>query len=143
FTVDMVPVVRSWWDPNPDELVEDRKLLPVGKGTARLTGGKPTDFLEYRGKDRAGIVTGPELAVDWAAQPPKRLWRQPIGGGYSGFTVEGNALVTLEQRRKQEVVACYDTATGGKRWEHGYEALFEERLGGNGPRATPTIADGN
>src|SRR5437588_13042360 len=24
FTGDMVPVVRFWWDPDPDELVEDR-----------------------------------------------------------------------------------------------------------------------
>jgi len=63
-----------------------------------------------------------------------------VGGGYSGFAVEGNALVTLEQRRDQEVVVCYDTASGAERWTYAYSALFAETLGGNGPRATPTIA---
>src|SRR5262249_23001438 len=54
----------------------------------------------------------------------------------------GNVAVTVEQRRDREAVVAYDTTTGGERWVHDYPAHFSERLGGDGPRATPTIASG-
>jgi outer membrane protein assembly factor BamB len=101
---------------------------------------RPTDFPEYRGRLRDGVVAGPALNRDWSAQPPPELWRQPSGGGYAAFAVSGNAAVTIEQRRGLEAVVCYDTATGHERWVYTYPALFKETLGGNGPRATPTIA---
>src|SRR5439155_22072547 len=103
---------------------------------------KDTDFPEYRGRQRDGIAHGPVLARDWKAHPPRLLWRQPIGGGYAAFAVAGNLAVTIEQRRDREAVVCYDTATGKERWLHDYPAHFSETLGGDGPRATPTIADG-
>ena len=49
---------------------------------------------------------------------------------------------TIEQRRDREVVAAYDIATGRERWTVGWEACFSESMGGDGPRATPTYADG-
>src|SRR5262249_13714974 len=49
---------------------------------------------------------------------------------------------TLEQRRDREAVVCYDATTGREVWVYSYPALFEETLGGPGPRATPTIRDG-
>ncbi len=70
------------------------------------------------------------------------LWRQPVGGGYAAFAVAGNAAVTIEQRRDREAIVCYDATTGRERWLHDYSAHFTESLGGDGPRATPTIADG-
>src|SRR5438270_819023 len=78
--------------------------------------------------------------ADWGSVPPRLVWRQPCGGGYAGFAVAGNLAVTIEQRRDQEAVVGYDTATGRERWVHAYPAQFTEPLGGPGPRATPTIA---
>jgi outer membrane protein assembly factor BamB len=141
FTGNMVPIIRFRSEPEPEDLLEQHRAKQPA-GTAALVKATIYDFSEYRGKDRAGVVIGPALATDWKASPPRQLWRQPVGGGYSGFAVEGNALVTLEQRRDQEVVVCYDTTTGVERWKHAYPAMFSETLGGNGPRATPTIADG-
>jgi outer membrane protein assembly factor BamB len=69
------------------------------------------------------------------------VWKQPCGGGYAAFAVAGNVAVTIEQRRGDEVVVCYDRATGKERWTYAYPALFRD-LTGNGPRATPTIANG-
>jgi outer membrane protein assembly factor BamB len=46
---------------------------------------------------------------------------------------------TIEQRRGREVVTCYDLATGHELWGFGYDAHFQEVLGGPGPRATPTL----
>ena len=52
--------------------------------------------------------------------------------------------MTIEQRRDQEVVVCYEAATGKEVWTAGVEGTrFDERLGGPGPRATPTIAHGD
>ena len=54
----------------------------------------------------------------------------------------GDAAVTLEQRGPDEAVVCYDVSTGRHRWAYAYPALFSEKLGGDGPRATPAIHGG-
>lgn len=99
-----------------------------------------SDFPEYRNRRRDGVVRGLQLHTDWSSQPPKELWRQPCGGGYSGFVAVGDWAFTIEQRRDLEAVVAYDIATGRERWVASYPAHFKEPLGGNGPRSTPTIA---
>jgi outer membrane protein assembly factor BamB len=99
----------------------------------------PNDVLAYRGPRRDGVIDGPRLARDWSAVPPKLVWRQPVGGGYAGFVVIGPLAITIEQRRGDEAVVAYDVETGRERWIYQYPALFHETLGGDGPRATPTI----
>ena len=51
-------------------------------------------------------------------------------------------LFTQEQRGEVEAVVCYDADTGTPIWAHESEARFWEAMGGVGPRATPTYADG-
>jgi outer membrane protein assembly factor BamB len=101
------------------------------------------DYPAYRGRNRDAVVIGPPLRRDWVVRPPREVWRQPIGGGYAQFAIAGNAAITIEQRGGDEAVVCYDTATGVERWKHVYPARFIEAMGGEGPRATPTVADGN
>jgi outer membrane protein assembly factor BamB len=144
FSGDVVPdEIRFPWEKSPAtvlaehrEQVEKTALAPV-----QLPTGLTAEFPEYRGIRRDGIVQGPPLARDWKAQPPL-LWRQPVGGGYAGFAVAGNLAVTIEQRDDKEAIVAYDTATGRERWVYPYKSLFFEPLGGDGPRATPTIAGG-
>ena len=88
------------------------------------------------------ISDGPALARDWQKEPPQVLWRQPIGTAWSGFAIVGNRAVTLEQRGERETVTCLDVLTGKQLWAYGYAALFQGSYSGDGPRATPTIADG-
>lgn len=97
------------------------------------------DMAEYRGARRDGVVQGPLLARDWQAAPPRELWKHPVGGGYASLAVVGNLAITIEQRRGDEAVVAYDLASGAELWEHRYPALFSESLGGDGPRATPTL----
>lgn len=103
----------------------------------------PNDFPRYRGRHADGQIIGlalelPATGGNW--QPAVRF-RQPCGGGYAGFAVAGEGAVTIEQRDSQEVVVCYRRSTGEEAWAYGYSASFEhvEPMGGNGPRATPTI----
>lgn len=143
FDGDMKPTVSIWWlDQRLSKLEAHRASQKKVEGELKLAGVGPLDVPAFRGIHRDGIIPGPDLAGDWKTQPPKQLWKQPIGGGYAGFVGVGGVLFTIEQRGKFEVVACYDATTGSERWKYEHAAHFQEALGGPGPRATPTFFDG-
>jgi outer membrane protein assembly factor BamB len=154
FSGDMVPVFTFRWQRSFDDLpgwAEEQEAdpsAPEGRVT-RALGEYPDQFSGYRGGRplRDGKVSDTELMPDWKIEPTYPLWRHPVGGGYSGIAI-GQVLkdnrrvglaVTLEQRRDNEAVTCYDGDTGRQRWSHDYPAHFTEAQGGPGPRATPTI----
>ena len=117
--------------PTPESPVPSGQSPPGGR-----------DFPQFLGPDRNSRLTGIRLARDWTARPPKRLWRQPIGDGWSAFSVVGGLAVTMEQRGDDEYVSCYDLLSGNVVWAQPNRALHAEALGGVGPRATPTIDNG-
>jgi outer membrane protein assembly factor BamB len=96
----------------------------------------------YLGPNRNGILEKLSLNPDWTAHPPQPLWRQPIGLGWSSFAVSGQRAFTQEQRGENELVVCYELASGSVLWAHTNRVRFGEPLGGDGPRATPTISGG-
>jgi len=100
------------------------------------------DFPQFLGANRSGVLTGIPLVRDWDRSPPKTLWRQPIGLGWSAFAVSGQHAVTQEQRRDDELIVGYEVRTGHALWAHTNRVRFSETLGGDGPRATPTIHGG-
>jgi outer membrane protein assembly factor BamB len=100
------------------------------------------DYPQFLGPRRDGTLPDLHLARDWTGRPPRRLWRQRIGAGWSAFAVAGTLAVTQEQRGDEEYVVAYDLATGKPRWSHGDKARYETIIAGIGPRATPTIVDG-
>lgn len=100
------------------------------------------DYPAYLGEDRRGVVSGIRLSRDWKVHPPRELWRNVVGLGWSAFAVLSNVAVTQEQRGEMEAVVCYELKSGVQRWVHTDDARFHETLGGDGPRATPTLHDG-
>ena len=62
-----------------------------------------------------------------------------MGLGYAGLVVGGGLAFTIEQRRDSEVVVAYEFKTGTEVWAHAYPAAFVEQMGGDGPRASPTL----
>src|SRR5439155_14104175 len=102
----------------------------------------PVDYPAFLGRERRGVVEDVQPESDWSAHPPQQLWRQPIGLGYSAFAVNGSRAVTQEQRGDKELIVCYALATGRALWAHTNLVRFSENMGGDGPRATPTLAGG-
>lgn len=96
----------------------------------------------FRGPARDNVVAGLTIGTDWSASPPREIWRRPVGPGWSSFALVEDRLCTQEQRDENEVVVCYEAATGEPVWLHSYPARFWEAMGGLGPRATPTYHDG-
>ena len=94
----------------------------------------------YRGQARDGVYHGP-IRVSWDGLVP--MWKKKIGGGRASFAVAGGRAFTIEQRDRNEVVVAYDVMTGKELWSQAWPEKFSTWMGGGeGPRATPTWADG-
>jgi outer membrane protein assembly factor BamB len=108
------------------------------------TGSKAASayWTDFRGPNRDGHYGQGPILTSWPSKGLERLWRQPAGGGYASFVVAGGRAFTIEQRRKQEFATAYDMATGRELWATGWDAEFQESMGGDGPRATPTWHEG-
>lgn len=130
-----------------DDLNRERQQQQVNARTGIELSEHPGDWPEFRGKGRTGVYYGPPINLDWDAQPPKPLWRHLIGNGYASFVVANGYLVTIEQRlvdgEDREAVVCYEAKTGLEVWKCHWPGRFDELAGGPGPRATPTIHDGD
>jgi len=100
------------------------------------------DVPQFFGAGRNGVAQGVKLSHDWNATPPRQLWRQPIGAGWSAFAVVGGHAFTEEQLGEEEAVTCYDLLTGRLLWTHSNPVHFKQWQGGDGPRATPTVEGG-
>ena len=117
-------------------------LATAGPQPAAPPAAVAGSWTDFRGPARDGVYRQRAVAATWAAGGPRLLWKQPVGVGHASFVIARGVAYTIEQRRQREVVAAYDIATGRERWTHGWDAFFSESMGGDGPRATPTYADG-
>ncbi|MCH8924004.1 MAG: PQQ-like beta-propeller repeat protein [Planctomycetes bacterium] len=133
----------NWrWAPRADETLPSAASQAAANANVDLAETTPDDYPQYLGPDRIATLKDVHLARDWSADPPKLLWRQPIGAGWSGFAVVGHYGVTQEQRGDEELITCYDIDTGKLQWGHVTPVRFHEIAAGIGPRATPTIDEG-
>ena len=145
-TGDLLPLFRfRWARPLPTPVSSAPNPVPVpggviGTPTAAGAVASTNSYPQFLGPNRnATLPQGPNLARDWTAQPPSKLWRQPIGAAWSGFAVAGNRAVTMEQRGDDELTVCYEFLTGTVLWSHADAARYFTVIAGEGPRTTPAI----
>lgn len=111
-----------------------------------LTGsGWTEDWPQYRGPRGDGTWRAPLLPEQWPAAGLRVRWKQPIGGGYSGISVVGTRVYTLDRQttpHERERLLCLDAQTGDVVWEHSWAVTYGDLDYGNGPRAQPTVSEG-
>jgi len=130
--------------PNYDAVERNRAqqtALPAST-QANATQFAAPYWTDFRGPNRDGHYDETPVLTNWPASGLGELWRQPVGGGYASFVIAEGKAFTIEQRRDSEVVAAYDLATGREVWTNSWAAFFQESMGGDGPRATPTYHAG-
>ncbi len=120
--------------------------FPEPAAPAAITSGfepTPDDFPQFLGPERTAVISSGPRSVNWKEQPPREVWRKPVGPGWSGFAVRGDYAFTQEQRGEEEAVTCYRVSDGELLWMTKSPGRFASAMGGIGPRATPTLhADG-
>ena len=107
------------------------------------SGSHAADWPQFLGPTRNGISSETNLCAAWPADGPPVVWQKKIGAGFSGPVVAGNRLILFHRQNDKEIVECFDAKNGSPVWRFDYPTTYRDDFGfDEGPRATPTIADG-
>jgi outer membrane protein assembly factor BamB len=126
----------------------DRTLAPLPNGAVDastpvdLSKTGENDYPRFLGIDQTQSIDGVRFDTNWSEVPPRQVWKQPIGAGWSSFVAVNGFAVTQEQRDDRELVTCYEITSGKLLWASGIDARHETVMGGTGPRSTPCIDEG-
>jgi outer membrane protein assembly factor BamB len=105
------------------------------------------DWPQYRGGGQAG-VSPDRIHKQWQTRPPREIWRLPSPGGFSSFAISGGRAFTQVLRVAggvdKEVCVAIDADSGAELWASTIgSANYDSGAGsGDGPRSTPSVADG-
>ena len=102
-----------------------------------------TAWPQWGGPQRNFVVDAPPLATMWPEGGPRRLWRRPLGDGFSAIVTDGATLYTLYRDGASDVAVAIEASSGKTLWETRYDAPFHETCSqqlGPAPRAAPLVA---
>lgn len=98
------------------------------------------DWPWFLGPQHTGVVDEENLHLDWTKTPPRVLWKQPIGTGYSAPSIIGDRLVIHHREDDAEIISCRSTTDGQQLWRQSYPSTFQDPYGyNNGPRCSPVL----
>jgi len=147
YTGDFIPQFAPRWQPTPEELLAQQLAAQRQSGGEAPEAPPQTlevtdaDWPQFGGPQRDSIARGERLRRNWKENPPKLLWKHRVGPAWSSFAVVDRFAFTQEQHGDDEVVICYEADTGRTVWTHADPTRFASAMGGDGPRATPTVHD--
>ncbi|MCZ7644816.1 MAG: PQQ-binding-like beta-propeller repeat protein [Planctomycetota bacterium] len=145
---DILPVLTWRWAPPRDYTLPElapkvAEAPPAGaEAPGPLVEAAPGDWSRFLGPRGDGWAEAGALPAEWWTRAPKERWRRACGAGWAGCAVAGDRVYTQEQRGPYELVVCVGLDDGKEKWVHRDEARFSEEMGGDGPRATPTVSEG-
>ncbi len=121
-------------------------LLPL---SLVVPGGSPpplasaADWPQILGPNRDGHSAETKLNWDWPKDGPPIAWTKEIGSGWASPVIVDGKLFLFHRVGDDESLLCLDPATGKEHWTSKYATKYRDDFGfDDGPRATPTIADG-
>lgn len=134
-------------------------LLTFSLSPLLASAARSEDWPRWRGTRGDGTWQAPDgVPEKWPAAGPEKVWSAPLYPGYSGISVAGGRVYTMDRpwqpaaageqlpsEKKpadQERIVCLDAASGKEIWTHTYEAVYGKVDYPKGPRCTPTIHDG-
>ena len=117
-----------------------RSVLLLFTAAVQVTAVSAEDWPWFLGPRHTGESSETDIQLDWSSSPPKMLWKQSIGTGYSAPSVLGDKLVVHHRVGRSEIISCRSVASGEELWKHAYESGFEDPYGyNNGPRCSPVL----
>lgn len=99
------------------------------------------DWPQFRGVNRDGVSAETDLPRSWPAEGPRVVWKRAIGEGYSGISVVGERLYTMDSDGTTEYVLALEAGSGKEVWRVPAGPKLIDSMG-NGPRTTPTLDGG-
>jgi outer membrane protein assembly factor BamB len=102
------------------------------------------DWPRWRGPDGDGVSRETGLLKAWPPEGPAVAWKaEGLGEGYSGVAVVGGRVYTQANINGVEGTVALNEADGAFVWGvETHEGPGYTNGQGNGPRGTPTVADG-
>ena len=102
------------------------------------------DWPQFLGPDRNGHSREKGLRDSWPKDGPPVVWEKPVGSGFAGPAIAEGKLILFHRKGTEEVVEALNAANGNEIWKHSYATDYVDDFNfDDGPRATPTIADGS
>jgi len=117
--------------------VHESSSAAQAESLRKITG----DWSQFRGPKRDGHVPHPTDHQPFAELPTKR-WKMACGAGHSSIITHGQQVITLEQRGDRECLTARHLSDGSDLWEVSESTRWDDMMSGEGPRSTPTLANG-
>jgi outer membrane protein assembly factor BamB len=96
------------------------------------------DWPQFQGPNRTGISLETGIARAWPEEGPRVLWTTSLAEGFAGPAIRDGEVYLLDRvDNKQDVLRCFDLATGEEQWTFAYDAPGE--VGFAGSRMPPTV----
>lgn len=104
-----------------------------------------TDWTQWRGAARDGVITGFTAPATWP-QALMQRWKVEVGPGYATPIIVGNRVYEFARSGDNETMSAIDADSGKVLWQFGYPATYMMHNAaarhGNGPKSTPVFANG-
>ena len=96
------------------------------------------DWPQFQGPDRNGISLETGIARAWPEGGPRVLWTASLAKGFAGPAIRDGEVYLLDRvDNTQDVLRCFDLATGEEKWTFAYDAPGS--VGMPGSRTPPTV----
>ncbi len=102
------------------------------------------DWPQWRGPDRTGRAADFTPPKAWPKELTKK-WKVPVGNGDATPALVGDRLYVFTFEGGNEITRCLDAVSGKELWQDKYPTQGATRPAAGpheGPRASPTVADG-